>query len=392
MSYLYVSGWLRGPGKGGLGRFEFNEESGELTFLEHFGDGLSCGASFLNKEKGVLYVLVNNAQNVGLRLPSGGAIYEFHLDPETGALGEPRIVPVYVSNPCNLSIDKSGKFLVMAGHGSRNFVSKVVKGDDGEYHPAIICDDVPVMLFSLDEDGSIGKILDVVYHEGCGPLAKQQTAHPHCAMQSPLGDFFVVCDKGIDGFFSYSIDREAGKLVRNGEPIFTDTAACPRYAAFHPTLKYVYHNSETSSDVYSYSYDEDGVLTPVSVASGARFPGEEAIAAGQGRPDWGKNGPTTEGQGLDIHPSGKYMYNVTNGTNTVDVFALGDDGSMELIQSVQAGGAWPRGQLITPDGRFLLLSCSGASKIFVYSIQDDGTLVPSGHEADFENAECMSLL
>ncbi|MBE6016453.1 MAG: lactonase family protein [Lachnospiraceae bacterium] len=403
MSYVYVSGWLRGKGHGGLGIFSFNCADGSLELLETIDEDLPFGASVIDSDKGILYVLCSKPQDVGLKVPSGGAVYELHLDKTTGKVKEKRIVPVYISSPCNLSLTGDGKYMLICGHGSRNYVSRVVKGEDGEYHPEITCDDVPVMLMSVDEDGHLGKILDAVYHEGCGLLAKQQTAHPHCVTQSPLADFFVVCDKGMDSVFSYSIDAASGKLIRNGEPIFLGTAVCPRYSAFHPALPYVYHNSETSTDVYSYRYDEHGVLTPLSVTRGAVFEGDSSDREHENG-DWSlvQSGPGgqlpgpgkeqfTEGQGLNIHPSGKYMYNVTNGTNTVDVFALGGDGQVKLIQSIHTDHAWPRGQLITPDGRFLLLSCSVGGKIIVFNISDDGMLSPAGDEIDFENAECMTL-
>lgn len=403
MSYIFVSGWLRGKGRGGIGIFRFDSANGEMDLLETIDEDLSFGSSVMDSARGILYALCNKPQDVGLKVPSGGAVYELHLDKTTGRVIDKRIIPIYISNPCNLSLTRDGRFMVICGHGSRNYVSKIVKGADGDYHPEIICDDVPVLLMSNDENGHLGKILDVVYHEGSGLLAKQQTAHPHCVPQSPLGNFFVVCDKGLDSFFSYSIDAASDKLVRNGEPIFLGTAVCPRYSAFHPTLPYVYHNSETSTDVYAYKYDEHGSLTPLGVTRGAVFEGDDSnderkdgewslVQRGPGGqlPGPGKE-QFTEGQGLDVHPSGKFMYNVTNGTNTVDVFALGDDGSMKLIQSVHTDYAWPRGQMITPDGRFLLLSCSVAGKIIVFNIGEDGMLSPAGDEIDFENAECMTL-
>lgn len=403
MSYVYVSGWLRGKGHGGLGIFSFDDATGRMELLETIDDDLSFGASVIDSDRGILYALCNQTQNVGLKVPSGGAIFELHLDKNTGRVAEKRIFPVYIASPCNLSLTRDGKYCVICGHGTRNYVSKIVKGADGEYHPEIVCDDVPVMLLSIDENGHLGKILDVVYHEGSGIMAKQQTAHPHCVPQSPLADFFVVCDKGIDSFFSYSIDTVSGRLVRNGEPITLGAAVCPRYSAFHPTLPYVYHNSETSTDVYAYKYDEQGILTPLGVTRGAVFDGDYGDAGPEGG-EWSlvQKGPGgqlpgpgkeqfTEGQGLNVHPSGKYLYNVTNGTNTVDVFALGDDGKVTLIQSVHTDHAWPRGQMITPDGRFLLLSCSVAGKIIIFSIGDDGMLTPTGNEIDFENAECMTL-
>jgi len=383
MSYLFVSGWLRGKGKGGIGQYRFDETNGSLEVVRIIDEDLSFGATIMDAEKGILYALCNKPQNVGLRVPSGGAVYEIHFDKASGEITEKRIVPVYIANPCHLNLIGGDRFLLVSGHGTRAAAAKIELGADGEYHPVAVFDDVPVLLISVNEDGSIGKILDVVKHEGSGPLPKQQTAHPHCVVPSPDESFFVVADKGLDSFFSYSVDTEAGKIVRNGEPIYVGSTVCPRYSAFHPTLPYVYHNSETSTDMYAYRYDENGMLTLLGKTEGVQFPEGEAAPDGKPR--------STEGQGLNVHPSGKWLYNVTNGNNTVDVFALCEDGSMELIQSMDIPYAWPRGQAVSSDGKYLLLSCADSGKIMVFAIGDDGLLASTGIEADFENAECLTL-
>lgn len=383
MSYLFVSGWLRGKGKGGIGQFIFDSADGSLKPVRVIDEDISFGASIMDAEKGILYALCNKPQNVGLRVPSGGAVYVIRFDKASGDIIEKTIVPIYISNPCHLNLIGSGRFLLVSGHGTRAAVAKVELGDDGEYHPVAAFDDVPVMLISVNADGSLGRILDVVKHEGSGPLPKQQTAHPHCVVPSPYGKFFVVCDKGLDSFFSYSVDAASGKIVCNGEPIYVGTTVCPRYSAFHPVLPFVYHNSETSTDIYAYKYDESCVPVLAGKSAGVQFADGEESADGKPR--------ETEGQGLDVHPSGKWLYNVTHGTNTVDVFALGDDGSADLIQSVDIPYAWPRGQVITSDGRFLLLSCADGGKVIVFAVGSDGRLTATGCEADFENAECLTL-
>ena len=374
---LFVSGWLRKKGAGGVGIFEFDDNTGMLKFIDAINTDLSFGSSIKNEDKGILYVLCNKPQDVGLKVPSGGAVCEIHFDKGAGKVKDIKTIPVYISNPCNLSLAKDGKYMVISGHGTRNYVSKIELGEDGKYHPAICCDDVPVMLLEINPDGSVGDILDVVKHEGSGPLPKQQTAHPHCVTVSPDGSFFVVCDKGNDSVFSYTIDEDNGKLVRNGDPIFTGSAVCPRYCAFNPETAYVYHNSENSPDIYTYSYDKKGILTLIGISNGTQLP------EGESRP--------VEGQGLNVHPSGKYLYNVTNGTNTIDVFSLEDPAAPKLIQSVAVEYGWPRGQVISKNGKFLLLSCADGGKILPFSIVADGRISRTGVETDFENAESMTI-
>lgn len=374
MKYLFISRWKRTQGKGGLAQYAFNDITGELSLQNSFFEDAKLNVSFMDEEKGILYVLKEVENADGYRFGGGGSAYVFYFDKKTGECIKTEITPLSCVNPCNFAVTKNGKNILVSAHGTKSYVTHLVKGEDGEFGAKVLVDDTPVVLFARNEDGSIGKIIDADWHHGSGPSPKQTTARPHSVSQSPCGRFTAVCDKGNDHIYMYKIDEASNKLVLCGEPIMTAAGWEPRYCVFHPTLPYLYVNSESTTELAVYKYSDDGILKlveKVQAVSEPEIPGTYKVL---------------EQQDLRISADGEYIYDVVRGPNVVAVFKVDKQtGLPKLIQECKVDDEWPRGLAIADD-RFLFVLCVGTGKAVEFRIEEDGQLTDTGLVYDCDNA------
>lgn len=95
-------------------------------------------------------------------------------------------------------------------------------------------------------DGKFGKVTSNE-HVGRGPnAARQERAHPHCAVPTPDGRGYVVCDLGMDQIVRYP----QGTAFKT-----TPAGAGPRHILFHPNgrLAFVVFELENYLGVYEWS-------------------------------------------------------------------------------------------------------------------------------------------
>ena len=371
-SYVFISSWSKEetlPEGFGVGQYEFNTRTGELKLVRMVDDSNRLSVLHLDKKRNILYVVEEGVDLPAMRCGGGGSVYAFQLDPATGESRRISCVPTFCTNPAYLSLDQTGKYLVVAHHATHSYITKIGKDESGTYHPIVEFDDSLVELFAVNEDGTIGKLLDVAKHTGHGPREKQKNPHPHCAVMSPSGNLFAVCDKGNDGVYLYKIDRENNKIAACGPPYMTPPGTMPRYCVFHPTLPYFYCNCEGAAEVLAFRYDEAGHLDLLGTF-GALTP-ENAPPAGV---HYGQ-------QAICMHSSGRFLYDIICDAEVVAVYQIDqEDGSLTLIQNQPIGYGWSRGVTLSPDGRFLLAMCCRGNKTVVFSVGADGKLGPTGHE------------
>lgn len=371
MEYVFVSSWSHGDETGGIRQYSFDSRSGEMKYIRTFNEEKSCGVSYIDGMRGIMYVL-NESDNLGtMRVGGGGEILTYRLDRETGGVELIAATPTFSPNPCQFSLDATGNYMVVANHGGRSHVTKIRKDAHGRYRPEVLFDDGAVELFKINNDGSVGELLDVVIHTGSGPKPRQISPHPHSAARSPSGKWFAVCDKGTDEISFYQINREQNRLVLCPNKASAPPGFMPRYCLFHPTKPFFYHNGEGSLELAAYRYDEEGNLEHIGTYD-ARMGNTPCVEK-----------DPEEQQGLCMDRGGQYLYDVLRGPNQVAVFRVDqENGALTLIQNQTINHAWPRGALLSPDGRFLLVTCLKGEKIVVLRVREDGTLVPTGFEYD----------
>lgn len=379
--FLYVGNWGFHPAPKGISRFLYDEETGEMTLQETIRPDVAAGQLCLDRERGILYA-VNERGDRTNEYGGGGSLLAFKIDPESGELTKISERDSLCPEPSYLCLDGSGKYILTCHCGDPWHVTKIVRKADGTLGNEVLFDDAAVVMFRLNEDGSIGDACDYLAFPGNNKLSETSRVNVdpvtnhiqlveiisrlHAVIISPDKEMVVACDKGMDKLYVMKLDRENGKLIH------TDTfeakwSSFPRYGAFHPALPVFYSNSEYCGDVYMFRYDSaQGKLTHVTTASATDR-------------DYGMvDGKPVGAQDILVHPQGHAMYVTTCGINSISVFALDAEGKPELKQLINSGGNLPRGLVISPDGRFLLSGNMVSGDITTFEINEDGTLKSTG--------------
>ena len=374
--FVYISCWEHLGGAPGIGIYAFDKETGALEPLDVVRKDLSCGTTFVDERRGILYMCIEEEDHPAYRKGGGGRIIAFRPDPETGALTQIDEAATLCPNPTYMCMSADGRYLVVSNHSSHNAVTKVARGEDGKFHNQVVFDDSIIDLFEIHEDGTIGDILDVAYH--FGESVRRLHPHPHCAVMSPSDSFVVVCDKGNDRIYTYSIDREREKLCLCGEPFQDISGSSPRYCCFHPTLPYLYVNYEGIEQVGIFRYEETGKLSFVAYVNGV--PADCEYPKGKGQ------------SGILMHPSGKYVYDIFKMTASIAVFRVDEEtGLLSQIQYMQSQEERLRAFQLSPDGKFLIATCIKSGGIETFAVGPDGLLSPTGHRQELHGAAYVTF-
>ncbi len=183
------------------------------------------------------------------------------------------------------------------------------------------------------------------------PLQMLNTdGHAHSIQTDRSNRFaFVPHTNPANAIFQFCFDQQNGTLTPNNPPkIQPATEEGPRHFAFHPTQNLLYSINENGSTVSAHHFDaEAGTLSSFQVIS--TLPDDFS----------GDDNTTAE---IKITPDGRFLYGSNRGHDSLALFAIAADGSLD------ARGHYPTET--TP--RFFELDPSGS---FIYSAgQDSGKL------------------
>lgn len=382
--YAYVGNWSfeARPAKGkGISIFEYLPESGDLKLMETIRPDVAAGQLYLDAENKILYAVNECGERRG-EIGGGGYVMAFRIDAKTGKLELINERDSLLPEPSYITMDSSKKFLIICHCADPFHVTKIVKNPDGTYTNKVLFDDTALVMYRINDDGSIGEVCDVAITEGgygtnpnCQVNIDPVTNHiqlvevisrQHAVIASPSGSLFAVCDKGMDKIYTFTIDREQGKLVKRDEFV-TEIKTFPRYGAFHPTLPVFYANNEFAATLNVFNYDE---------ASGKldRTHYMPVVFKDHGLVD----GKPVGAQDIMVHPKGHALYVTLCGINEIAVLTLDEKGAPALVQSIPSGGNLPRGIRLSPDGKYLLSGNMVSGNITTFTVNEDGTLTPTG--------------
>lgn len=379
-TFAYVSSWSHGEKCSGLSLYSYNEENGAFDFVKQIDNKTEFAVATIDRKRNILYIVDESGDLPELRVGGGGRLFAFQIEPESGDLKQISCVPTWCPNPSYVSMDKEGKYLVVSNHAGRATVTKLIRDGFGKMRGCVEFDDSVVELFEINADGSVGDLVDAAKHEGSGPDPKFQTnPHPHCAVMSPCGKFFTVCDKGNDGVYMYMIDREKRRLVLAAAPYACEPGSRPRFAAYHPVKSYLYHNNEAGAKISAYRYDERGYLERI---------GAYDVRTEENRDMTGK----WEQQDLRMDSKGRYLYSLTVAPAGVTVCEVDqEEGSLKTIQNLLLGEDRPRACALSPDGRFLAVACLNSGRLLTLRVGEDGKLTETGLAVKHDSAAFITF-
>lgn len=345
--YLVYTGSFTDAQIPGIYAFRFNAATGKLSPL-----GLAVAAKnptyFSFDAKGrFLYTVVNERE-------STGGVSAYSIDRQTGKLALLNTVSSRGANTCFVSITPSGKYALAASYASGN-----------------------VAVFPVRADGRLGEASGFDQHSASSG-DRQVMPRAHSFNASPDERFAIAADLGLDQFIVYHLKN--GEITRNGPP-FTAVkpGSGPRHFAFHPSGRYAYGVEETSSALTAFAYNaERGVLTELQTVSSLPpgFTGANTTAD------------------VQVHPSGKFVYESNRGADTIAVFAVdGNTGLLTPVENVASGGKTPRIFAIDPTGKFLIAANEASSTLVVFRIdQATGRLTPTGEKIDAPKPICVKFV
>jgi 6-phosphogluconolactonase len=287
-----------------------------------------------------------------------GAVTAFSIDPGTGKLMQLNQVASGGADPCYITVDKTGKYVLIANYTGGS-----------------------ISAFPVLADGRLGEASAFIQHSGHGANPKRQEGpHAHSIDLSPDNRFAIVDDLGLDETLVYKFDSSKGSLTLN-DPPFAQAApgAGPRHFALHPNGKFGYVLDEMGSTVSAFSYDAaGGVLRPLQTISSLPkgFAGHNDAAE------------------IEVHPSGKFLYASNRGHDSIAVFAIDQkQGTLTLIAHVLTKGASPRNFAIDPTGKLILAENEKSDNVVVFRIDPQtGRLTPTGKVLDISQPVCVKFV
>lgn len=384
--WMFLSLWADHDGAPGMGLFSVDTATGELEFCKQLNDEVSFACSHYDSQRGILYVCNEEAksEHVGFVQYKTGRIYGYKVSPVDGSLTELFCRETYSPNPAYLSLDSSGKYMVVVNYGSDDGIAKLHRKEDGRYDMEVVVPDSLLELFAVNPDGTLGELLDVKKHV----LDREKYprgSHLHCTVFSPSGNLFVVCDKGSGFVHVYTIDRENDTLKLLSSTQTSHPSLCPRHCVFHPSKPYFVMNHEKERNgsmvLSSFRYTEDGQVEEVSAVN--------VLPAGYEVPPKAH----FELQGLCISEDGKYIYtSIKEGPNAIAVLSFDEmTGELRLLQHAPITGVWPRGLALVPGGKIIVSSCLVSGDIATYEIEENGLLRPTGSTAKLRGGAYMTF-
>lgn len=382
--YMYVSQWAFILGQPGLSLYTFDPDTGEIAFVRQLNDSLSLGCSMVDQKRKLLYLC--NECDIFPEVPyNTGRVYCFAIDPATGDLTLKSRKETLCPFTSYLNTDPDGRYLVVSNHSMNNYATTVEQDEHGSFFPVLHHHDSLMNLFRLEEDGSIGEMLDIAKHRAprqmrFSLLGKPAIPHPHSVMRSPSGKLYACCDKGDGHLYLYAIEGEKLRLLSR---TLTDMPGSePRHCAFHPTLPYLFVNHEhTPGDnitLTTFRYGEDGTMEKVAVfhADVSSYQPKEKHR---------------QQQGMRLSPDGRFLYTQVHGYNLLLTLAVNEEnGTLTQVQETPIAGIWPRSLNFSPDGNYLVCCCL-EGQIIVYRVGENGLLEDTGHHGFVKGAGGVSF-
>jgi 6-phosphogluconolactonase len=287
------------------------------------------------------------------------AVSAFAIDKKGGKLTLLNQMPSLGEDPCYLSFDKTGKYVLVANYSSGT-----------------------IAVFPVLADGHLGEHTAMVKDQGAtGPnKERQEAAHAHWVETSPDNRFALVADLGLDEVLVYKFDATSGTLTPN-EPSFARLKAGsgPRHVVFYPNGKFVFAVSELSSTATSLAYDaKKGTLKEMGTTSTLPlgFSGRNDVAEAA------------------VHPNGKFLYVSNRGNDSFAILSIdAAKGTLAPAGLIPTGGKQPRNFAIDPSGKYLLAENQFSNNIVVFKIDPaSGGMTPTGQVVEVPSPVDIAFL
>ncbi len=268
------------------------------------------------------------------------------------------------SNPCHVSVDKTGQCLMVANYTGGTVAS-----------------------FKINKNGSLSKAVSTYQHTGSVPgSSRQKEPHPHSIFPAPKNNFAYVPDLGLDKIMIYKIAPEQATLTKAGFAKIPGNNMGPRHMKLDKNGQYAYILNELKPKLTIFKADEkDGTLKYITDIS--TLPTET-------------DKTDMYGAEVRIHPNGKFVYASMRDTgdkkrDLIAVFNTAkNDNIGKCIETVPAEVSIPRNFNIDPSGKWMLIAGKNSHDIAIFNIdQETGKLTFTGKKILLDDSPiCVEFL
>lgn len=312
-------------------------------------------------------------------------IQVYDVDVEKGTLRERS--EVQVSNASHTAISKNGKFLYLIEDEGVAVFRRDENGDltrinrvsidgmrgcflatdvDGKYLYVAGYHDGKVTVVHTRRDGSLGRIMDGVYHKGLGSVAERNfRPHVNCVRPTPDNKYLCAVDNGIDQVKLYRINKRQHKLE------LVDILRCPRESGpriirFSADGRFAYILFELSNEIKVYSYDGSG-HTPEfellqSISTLTKEKDEDAFH--------------NAASGLALAPDGRHLFCTTAGENTVSMYEIDTEtGLLDKKFTLPISGDYPKDLVIFPDNKHIAVANHASNTVTTFTVDYDKNII-----------------
>ena len=312
-------------------------------------------------------------------------IQVYDVDVEKGTLRERS--EVQVSNASHTAISKNGKFLYSIEDEGVAVFRRDENGDltrinrvsidgmrgcflatdvDGKYLYVAGYHDGKVTVVHTRRDGSLGRIMDGVYHKGLGSVAERNfRPHVNCVRPTPDNKYLCAVDNGIDQVKLYRINKRQHKLE------LVDILRCPRESGpriirFSADGRFAYILFELSNEIKVYSYDGSG-HTPEfkllqSISTLTKEKDEDAFH--------------NAASGLALAPDGRHLFCTTAGENTVSMYEIDTEtGLLDKKFTLPISGDYPKDLVIFPDNKHIAVANHASNTVTTFTVDYDKNII-----------------
>ena len=272
-----------------------------------------------------------------------GSVSAYSIDKATGKLTLLNQVSSAGPGPCHLTVDATGKAVLVANYSGGSFSS-----------------------FAIQADGNLSEAASFIQENGSSvDKARQMAPHGHSIMLAKNNKIALGADLGTDKVMIFQLDAATGKITPNSPAFGTvKPGSGPRHLVIAPDQKHVYVLNEMFSSVSTLEFDvAKGTLKELEQVSALPAPT-----------------PGNSGAEIQISGDGRFVYSSNRGHDSIAVFA-GDPQTalLKLIQNEPTGGQTPRAFVLDPSGNFLVAGNQNTNSFTLHRVDKaTGKLSPAG--------------
>lgn len=345
-------GTYTGSGSKGIYVYSFDAASGETSLLSNT-DSSVINPSYLAISPDLKYIFSVNETH-GER---PGSVSSFSFDKKKSAL---RFINSQVTDgadPCYVTFDKTGKWLIAASYSGGS-----------------------VSIFPVNKNGSLNPHAQLIQDVGSSIMkGRQDKPHVHSVVLSPDQKYLFTPDLGLDKIMIYKFNPSSEKPLSPAQPPFEKVTGGfgPRHFVFHPNNKFAYLISEMAGTVSAYKYS-GGKLTNIQDIKAH----PEDFAGNIGSAD------------IHVSPDGNFLYASNRGEeNTITIFSIDKStGKLKLEGYQPTLGKTPRNFIIDPTGNYLLVANQDSNNIVIFKRnKTTGLLEETGDQIQLPKPVCLKM-